>query len=266
MTDDAAFFADVARSVRKYTAPEGEASDETKQAVKQFFSEGLAAGEVVDIFGLSGDERPEISVLSDEFLDSLEERISQPDLQVALLRKLLRGEIKARGGANRMQAKLFGDQLDDALTRYANRQLTSAEVVMRLVELAKEMREARRRHEKLGLSSEEAAFYDALAGNPEDVKADSQLAKIAKELVSGIRGDLAVDWTSRDSREAAIRRKIKRLLRKYKYQPPAPKGSGGGSKRRAASSLDATTDLILDQAREIYRRWPETDDFGSRGW
>jgi type I restriction enzyme R subunit len=257
MVEDAGFFADVARSVRKYTAPEGEASDETKQAVKQFFSEGLAAGEVVDIFGLSGDERPEISVLSDEFLDSLEDRISQPDLQVALLRKLLRGEIKVRGGANKMQAKLFGDQLDDALKKYANRQLTSAEVVSRLVRLAKQMREARRRHEKLGLSSEEAAFYDALAGSPEDLTADPQIAQIAKELVSGIRGDLAVDWTSRESREAAIRRKIKRLLRKHKYKPSQPKASGGGSRRRAPSSLDETTDLILEQAREIYRTWPD---------
>lgn len=260
MVEDAAFFADVARSVRKYTAPDGEASEEAKQAVKQFFSEGLAAGEVVDIFGLSGEDRPEISVLSDDFLDSLEEKISQPDLQVALLRKLLKNEVKTRSGQNKMQAKLFGEQLDDVLARYANRQLTSAQVVKSLVALAKEMREARRRHEKLGLTSEEAAFYDALAGNPEDLKADPALAAIAKELVSSIRKDLSVDWTNRKARESAIRRKIKRLFRKHKYEPPKPKANGGGRKVRIGASLDETTDMILEQARSIYRMWPELEE------
>jgi len=258
LLDDAAFFAVVAKSVRKYTPPEGEVSAEARQAVRQVFSEGLAAGEVVDIFGLSGEERPEISVLSDEFLDSLDERISQPDLQVALLRKLLRGEVRARGAANQMQAKLFGERLDDALARYANRQLTSAEVVQALVALAKDMREARRRHEKLGLSREEAAFYDALSGNPDDLKADPEIAKIAKELVKSIRADLSVDWTQRESREAAIRRKIKRLLRKHKFKPP--RAAGGRRKTGRPFSLEETTDLILGQARAIYRRWPDLSD------
>ncbi len=252
---DAAFFADVARSVRKYTAPDGEPSDEARQAVKQFLSEGLAAGEVVDIFGLAGEERPEISVLSDEFLDSISERISQPDLQIALLRKLLRDEITTRSGANQMQAKLFSEQLGDVLARYANRQITSADVVKALVDMAKALREARRRHEKLGLTTEEAAFYDALAGSPEDLKADPQIAAIAKELVGGIRGDLSVDWTTRESREAAIRRKIKRLLRKHKFTPSVVKGGGGGK-----LSLDETTDLILEQARAIYRYWPDVEE------
>jgi len=255
MAEDAAFFADVARSVRKYTAPEGEASESAKQAIKQFFSEGLAAGEVIDVFDLSGVERPEISVLSDEFLDSLNERVSQPDLQVALLRKLLRDEVKARGRANHRQAKLFGDQLNDVLARYQNRQLNSGQVVAALVELAKQMREARRRHESLGLTAEEAAFYDALAASPDDTTADPQLAAVARDLVKSIRGDLSVDWTSQESREAAIRRKIKRLLRKHKFTPPAVNGSGGGSTRRM--NLDQAADQILDQARVMYRTWPE---------
>ncbi len=257
IADDAAFFSDVARSVRKYTAPEGEASDDAKQAIKQFFSEGLAAGEVIDIFGLAGEERPELSVLSDEFLDSLNERVSQPDLQVALLRKLLRDEVKARGKANHRQAKLFGDQLNDVLAKYQNRQLSSGDVVQALVKLAKQMREARHRHEALGLTAEEAAFYDALAANPDDTTADPELARIARDLVKSIRGDLSVDWASQESREAAIRIKIKRLLRKHKFKPAAAKGSGGGSRRRV--SLDQTTDQILEQARAMYRAWPEVE-------
>jgi type I restriction enzyme R subunit len=257
IAEDAAFFSDVARSVRKYTSPDGEASDEAKQAIKQFFSEGLAAGEVVDLFGLAGEERPEISVLSDQFLDSLNERISQPDLQVALLRKLLRDEVKARGRANHRQAKLFGDQLNDVLAKYQNRQLSSGDVVQALVELAKQMREARHRHEALGLTPEEAAFYDALAASPEDMTADPELATIARDLVKSIRADLTVDWASQEARESAIRRKIKRLLRRHKFQPRTGTASGGGSRRR--TGLDETTDQILEQARAMYRSWPEIE-------
>ena len=259
LMDDAAFFAAIAKMVRKYTPPEGEVSPQAKLAVKQVFSEGLAAGEVVDVFRLAGEERPEISVLSDEFLDNLTERISQQDLQVALLRRILRGEIKARSRVNQMQAKLFSERLEEMLARYANRQITSAEVVRALVELAKEMREARRRHEKLGLTREEAAFYDALSGDPESLKADPELARIARDLVKGIRADLTVDWTQRESREAAIRRKIKRLLRKHKFREVAS-SAGGGTTAGRPLSLEETTNLILEQARALYRRWPDVDE------
>jgi len=251
---DAAFFADLARSVRKYTPPEGEPSETARQAVRQVFSEGLAAGEIVDVFGLSGDERPEISILSDDFLDNLEKKGAEPSLLVAFMRKLLNDEIRVRAARNKMQAKLFGEELDAVLGRYRNRQITSAEVVKALVELAKKLREAKHRHEELGLSEEEAAFYDALAGTVEDLAVDPQIAEIARELVKGIKGDLSVDWTSHESREAAVRVKIKRLLRKHKYRPPALNGGGGGR-----MSLDEATSLILDQARELYYRWPEVD-------
>jgi type I restriction enzyme R subunit len=104
----------------------------------------------------------------------------------------------------------------------------------------------------LGLTEEEAAFYDALAGGTEDVKADPLLATIAHELVENIRGDLSVDCADRESTEAKIRTKIKRLLRKHKYEPP-PKVSGGGGGR----GIDWAADAVLDQAKLLYRYWPE---------
>jgi hypothetical protein len=140
--------------------------------VRQFFSEGLAAGEVLDIFGIADKNRPEISVLSDEFLDSIAKRAEHRNVQVRLLEKLLSDEIRGRTRANQMQAKLFGEEVRTVLRRYEQKQITSAEVVERLVEIAKQLRDARGRHEQLGLSEEEAAFYDALAGGVEDVKAD----------------------------------------------------------------------------------------------
>jgi type I restriction enzyme, R subunit len=255
---DAEFFGEVAASVRKYTPPEGEPSEAARQAVKQVFSEGLGAGEVIDVLGLSGEERPEVSILSDEFLDDLQKRIAEPPLAIALLRRLLNDEIRSRGHRNQMQAKLFGDELEAVLARYRNRQVSGAEVVKALVDLAKKVRDARRRHEELGLSEEEAAFYDALAGGAEDVTADPKVAEIARDLVKGIRADLSVDWTSHENREALIRRKVKRLLRKYHYRPPEKGGGGGGGRM----TLEGATSLILDQARVLYYRWPEVDDPG----
>ncbi|HET7510434.1 MAG TPA: type I restriction endonuclease subunit R [Solirubrobacterales bacterium] len=253
--DDAEFFAEVAASVRKYTPPEGEPSEAARQAVKQVFSAGLGAGEVTDVLGLSGDERPEVSILSDQFLDDLQRKMAEPPLVVAFLKKLLGDEIRARGRRNQMQAKLFGDELEAALARYRNRQITGAEIVKALVGLAKKVRDARHRHDELGLSEEEAAFYDALVGSAEEITADPKIAEIARDLVQGIRADLSVDWTSHESREALIRRKIKRLLRKHHYRPPEQGGSGGGGRM----SLERATALILDQARVLYYKWPEVD-------
>jgi type I restriction enzyme, R subunit len=263
MVDDAKFFGQIAGAVRKYTPLEAQASPKAEQAVKQFFSEGLAAGEIVDVLGLADDDRPEISVLSDEFLDTLQRRIPQESLRIALLRKLLNDEVRVRSTRNPMQSQLFSDRIEGVLARYRARQITSEAVIKALVELAKEMREARRRHEQLGLTEEEAAFYDALAGGVEDGVVDTELAKIAHEVVTAIRSRLEVggiDWTSRESMQAEMRRTIKRLLRKHRYQPPAPRNGGGGSHQ--PMSLDDLTDLILEQARVLYAYWPEVPAVG----
>jgi type I restriction enzyme R subunit len=259
MVDDAKFIGQIAGAVRKYTPLEAQASPQAEQAVKQFFSEGLAAGEIIDVLGMAGEERPEISVLSDEFLDTLEERIPQENLRLALMRKLLNDEVRVRSRRNPMQAQLFSDRIESVLARYRARQITSEEVIKALVDLAKEMREARRRHEQLGLTEEEAAFYDALAGGVEDGVVDTELAKIAHEVVTAIRARLEVggiDWTSRESMQAEMRRTIKRLLRKHRYQPPPARPNGGGGAHRPMS-LDDLTNLILEQARVLYAYWPE---------
>lgn len=256
MRDDVGFFDKLATEVRAITAPDAQASQAAEQAVRQFFSEGLAAGEVLDIFGIADKDRPEISVLSDEFLDSIAKKSEHRNVQVRLLEKLLNDEIRGRMRANQMQAKLFSEEVRTVLRRYELKQLTSAEVVERLVEIAKQLRSARRRHEQLKLSEEEAAFYDALAGGVEDVKADPKLAAIAQELVEGIRRDLTVDWADREATEAKVRARIKRLLRRHGYEPPKAKAAGGAGGRRARR-LDNAAQLVLDQAKALYRYWPE---------
>ncbi|OAI56158.1 hypothetical protein AYO48_00010 [Gaiella sp. SCGC AG-212-M14] len=245
---DVEFFAGVALAITKRPDRMGQPSDASKQAVKQFFSEGLAAGEVIDVFALAGEERPEISILSDEFLDRLQRDGEHPHMRIDVLRKLLDDEIRVRERGNNMQAKLFGDAMQDVLARYELRQLTSSEVIARLVELAKKIREARHRHEALGLTIEEAAFYDAVAGDTEDWEPDPEIAAIARDLVKSIRADLSVDWADHEATEAAIRAKIKRLLRRHHFSATQ---TGGGK------PLDRVADLVLEQARTLYRYWPD---------
>jgi type I restriction enzyme R subunit len=256
LREEIGFFNRLAAEVRKIASPDAQASTEAEQAVRQFMSEGLAAGEVVDVLGLADSDRPELSVLSDEFLDSLPGKTEHRNVQVRLLEKLLRDEVKSRMRSNRIVAQRFGERVEEVLRRYELKQLTSAEVVKRLVEIAKELRDARHRHEQLGLTEEEAAFYDALAGGVEHVAADPDLAAIAHELVEGIRRDLTVDWTDREATMAKVRTKIKRLLRRRRKELTKAVDSGSGR----PTDLDYYTDLILDQARGMYRYWPEVGD------
>jgi type I restriction enzyme, R subunit len=248
VANDEEYFRKISGAIIKISPPRGQVSPEAEQAVKQFVSEGLAAADVIDVFELADGRRPEVSVLSDEFLDKITKGLAeQPALGVELLKKILSDEIRIRERTNRMQGMLFSDKLADALARYEARQLTSAQVIERLVELAREMREARRRHEVLGLTVEEVAFYDALAGSSDDWAGSPDLIEIARELVSSIKEDLTVDWADHESTEAAIRAKIKRILRRRGYVA-APRS--GGSQRDAAAE-------ILEQARVLYRYWPE---------
>jgi type I restriction enzyme R subunit len=252
LKEEIGFFNQLALEVRKISTPDAQASPAAEQAVRQFFSEGLAAGEVLDILSMTESTRAEISVLSDEFLDSIANKSARQNIQMRLLEKLLKDGIRTRARTNGIQAKMFSDKVNEVLRRYELRQLTSADVVARLVDIAKELREVRQRHLHLGLTEEEAAFYDALAGLTDDVRPDPVRAPIARELVASIRGDLSVDWANRESTQAKIRAKVKRLLRKHSYRPPAqPTLAGGGG------GLDTVTDAILNQARVLYRYWPE---------
>ena len=270
LRDEVGFFNRLGAEVQKITTPEVQASKEAEQAVRQFMSDGLGAGEIVDMFGLADKDRPEISVLSDDFLDSIAQKTEHVNVQRKLLQKLLDDQLKARRRTNNLQAKRFSEEIEAVLRRYELRQLSSQEVVERLIDIAKRLRDAGHRHEELGLTEEEAAFYDALAGGIEHVNADPKLAAIAHELVESIRKDLSVDWTDRAASEARVRTKIKRLLRKHKGDLPVPaaaasRNDGGGSSAGGGDGvgldpINYFTQLVLDQAKSLYRYWPEVGD------
>jgi type I restriction enzyme, R subunit len=183
-------------------------------------SRAITTDGVVDLFAAAGLKKPDISILSDEFLEDIRD-LSQHNLALELLRKLLSDDIKARSRKNLVEARSFGELLDRAIKRYQNRSIEMAQVITELIELAKEMRAAHQRGEELGLSEEELAFYDALETNDSAVKilGDETLRIIAHKLVETIRNNVTIDWTVRESVRANLRRKVRRLLREYDYPP-----------------------------------------------
>ncbi len=247
------FLKRMAVEVRKIAAPAPLVSPAAEQAVRRFMSEGFAVGEVTKVLAVVEEECADISVLSDEFLDSLAAKTEHPNIRLRLLERLLREEVNSRARTSQARARLFGERLEDVLRRYESRQLSAAEVMLRLVELVKGLRTAGRFHAQLDLSGEEAAFYDTLAGGGGRIVADPRLAAIAKHLVKSIRADLTVDWADRGATEAKIRRAIKSLLRKYEYRP---RGHARGASGR---DLNHYVQLVLEQAKAFYGDFPDVE-------
>ncbi len=193
---------------------------EIDTAIGQLVNEAVAADEVVDIYKLAGVETPELSILSDEFLDSLADK-DRPNLQMGLLRRLINDEIKTVRRTNIVQARRFSEQLEEAVNRYTNRSLSTAEIIAELVKLAKEMRDDHNRPQELGLRADEVAFYDAIVQNDAAVleMGDATLKKMTHELVEAVRSSATIDWNLKDSVKAAMRAKVRRLLARYDYPP-----------------------------------------------
>ncbi len=209
--DDVLFFQSVRRSIRKYTPSARDVSEDVETAIKQLVSEGISSEEVVDIFGFTEKERPEISILSDEFLNDIQ-KIEYKNLQVELLKKLINDEITGKMKKNVVTYRSFKEMLEKTIAQYQNRTIESAEVIERLVEMAKELREVESRGEKLGLSDEEIAFYDAVAKGREYIESDERLLDIVKRLVDTIKRNLSIDWTDHENIKSKIRASVKRML------------------------------------------------------
>jgi len=203
------------------SAPGERKTDEfLNHAIRQIVSKVLVSDEVVDIFAAAGLKKPDISILSDEFLAEIR-GMPQHNLAVELLRKLLVGEIKSRSRRNVVQARSFTELLEQAVRKYQNRAIETAQVIEELIGLAKEMRAANARGEELGLSEDELAFYDALETNDSAVKVlgEPTLKTIARELVASLRKNVTIDWTLRENVRAQMRVLVRRILRRYGYPP-----------------------------------------------
>jgi type I restriction enzyme R subunit len=239
--DDVAFFQAVRSVVAKRAPGEAKTDEELNQAVRQIVARAVAPEGVVDIFAAAGLEKPDISILSDEFLGEVR-GMPRRNLAIELLRKLLSGEIRTRRRKNVVQARSFAEMLENTVRRYQNRAIEAAQVIEELIELAKDMREADRRGENLGLTPEEVAFYDALETNDSAVKVlgDETLRTIARELVKTVRENTTIDWTIRENVRAKLRVMVKRILRKYGYPP---------------DKQEKATQTVLEQAALLSESW-----------
>jgi type I restriction enzyme R subunit len=239
--DEVAFFQAV-RTILTKTDPSKSLSDDAKEhALRQIISKAVVSAEVMDIFGAAGLDRPNVGILSDEFLEDVR-NLKERNLAVELLERLLKGQIKSRLASNVVQSRKFSELLQDSLTRYRNRAIETAQVIEELIAMAKQFQEAANRGEQLGLTPDEMAFYDALAANEASVRelGDATLRRIAQELTAKLRASNSVDWYVRESVRAKLRLMVKTILKKWKYPP---------------DGQDQATETVLDQAKELSAAW-----------
>jgi type I restriction enzyme R subunit len=243
IVDQVGFFQEV-RAVLSKNVNGGhgqKSAEELDIAIRQIVSRAISSDQVIDIFDAAGLKKPDISILSDEFLADVQ-HLPQRNLAVELLQKLLNNELKVRSRKYLIQSRSFADMLESTIRRYQNRSIEAAQVIAELIELAKKMREGQQRGEQLGLTDDEVAFYDALEVNDSAVKVlgEPTLKTIARELVSHVRKSVTIDWTLRESAQAQIRVLVRRILRKYGYPP---------------DKQEHATQTVLEQAKLLCADW-----------
>ncbi|MBC7365224.1 MAG: HsdR family type I site-specific deoxyribonuclease [Undibacterium sp.] len=219
--DDVAFLQAVKAALMKSIGPATRTPNQLDAAVRQLVSGAITTdGKIIDVFTAAGLPKPDISILSDQFLAEVR-GLKHKNVAAELLAKLLKGEIAVRSKRNLVQSRLFSELLQRTLNAYHNRAIATHEVIEELVKLAKQLSEADKRGVDLGLSDEEIAFYDALATNnsAKEVMGDEKLRVIATELVMQVRKSVTTDWTLREGAQAKIRVVIKRILRRFGYPP-----------------------------------------------
>ena len=239
--DDVGFFQAVRAALSKRAAGAARPEEDLDLAVRQIVSRAVASEGVIDIFAAAGLHQPNLSVLSEDFLAEVQ-GMPQRNLAVELLQKLLRGELATRRRANVVQARSFAELLEQSLRRYQNRAVEAAQVIEELIQLARSMREADARGERLGLTEDEMAFYDALETNDSAVQVlgDATLRAIARELVQTVRSNVTIDWTLRENVRAQLRVLVRRILRKHGYPP---------------DQQEQATITVLEQAEVLSEGW-----------
>jgi type I restriction enzyme, R subunit len=219
--DDVSYFQAIQSALGKKTGTSTKTPEQIDAAIRQLVSMAITIdGQVIDVFTAAGLKKPDISILDDRFLAEVR-GLEHRNVAAELLEKLLKDEIKVRAKRNLVQSELFSEKLKKALNAYHNRAIATQQVIEELIKLAKEIEAAGKRGEKLGLSDDEVAFYDALAVNDSAVQVmgDASLRVIATELVTKVRTSVSIDWTLRESARAKIRIIVKRILNKYGYPP-----------------------------------------------
>jgi type I restriction enzyme, R subunit len=235
------FFQAVKSAITKTTEPGAGGEEKFDAGIKQILSKAVISDRIVDVFEAAGLGKPDVSVLSEGFLAEVRD-MPQKNLAFEALKKLLNDQIRLYSRKNLVQGKSFMEMLDRTIKKYTNRSVETAQVIEELVELARKVRDEQNRGKQLDMSDDEVAFYDALGVNDSAVKVlgDETLRKIALELTQMIRKSVTIDWTQRESVQAEIRLKVKKILRKYGYPP---------------DKQEKATQTVLQQAEMIARDW-----------
>jgi len=240
--EDVAFFQIVQTMFRKYSTS-GKTGAELDHAIRQLVSKAVvtAQDDVIDVYEAAGMDRPDVSILSEEFLEEVR-RLPHKNLAVELLKKLLSDEIKTRNKRNVVQARAFSELLQNAMNSYHNRAISNQEIIEELIQIARKIKAASDRGEDLGLTEDEVCFYDALAQNNSatDLMGDDKLKVIATQLVMMVRKNVSIDWTVRESARAKIRVVVRRILKKFGYPP---------------DMQDTAVQLVLQQAEALSEEW-----------
>lgn len=237
-----AFYSAIKAAISKFTSVDKKRTQEEKNsALKQILDNAVISEGVADVFALCGLDKPNIGLLSDEFLEDVRQ-MPERNLAIELLEKLLKDDIKAKTRNNVVQEKKFADRLQETLRKYNNRAIETAQVIEELIQMAKEFQEEMMREAELGLNPDEIAFYDALANNESAVRelGDEILKKIAVEITDKLKKSTTVDWQVRDSVRAKLKILVRRTLQRYKYPPD-----------KAAEAVE----LVLKQAESLSNSW-----------
>ncbi|RHZ95646.1 HsdR family type I site-specific deoxyribonuclease, partial [Cereibacter sphaeroides] len=239
--EEVGFFQAVRAALVKSAANAGKSAADREFAIQQILDRAVVSTEIVDILAAAGITTPDISILSDEFLAEVLQ-LEKKNLALEALRKLLNDEIRSRSKANVVETKRFSERLEAAIARYHTNAISTVEVLQELIDLAKEVRAARRRGQDEGLSQDEIAFYDALAENESAVElmGNDSLKVIAHELLVSLKGSVSVDWSHRESARARMRVLVKRILRKHGFPPDLQ---------------DAAVQTVLRQAEALSSQW-----------
>ncbi len=241
LRDDVAFMLAIRANLVKYTGNGRSDTHDIELELSQLLSRAVIADGLLDVFQRAGFQRPDIAVLSDDFLEEVR-GMQQRNLAIETLRRLLNGQVKSREKQNIVEARRFSERLQEAIARYHNRAIDSVQVIQELIDLAMEMRASIGRGEELGLTDDEIAFYDALAENKSavDVLGIGGLRELAQEIVRRIRPLVTVDWSMKENVRAKLRVEVRRLLRRYGYPPDLQQ---------------MAVDLVMEQAAVVCDHW-----------
>jgi type I restriction enzyme, R subunit len=219
--DDVSFFQALQAALNKQSSTNKKTPEQIEAAIRQLVSKAITTdGQVIDVFTAAGLPKPDISILSDQFLAEVR-GLKHKNVAAELLEKLLKDELKVRSKRNLVQTQVFSEKLTKTLNAYHNRAISTMQVIEELIKLAKDLDAATKAGKEMGLTDDEKAFYDALAANDSAVMAmgDAKLRVIAAELITQVKKSVTIDWTLRESARAKIKVMVKRILNKYGYPP-----------------------------------------------